>query len=73
MASEWCLHEFETAAQAGIPIKPIKISESRLVPPPYLSALYEKTAGDPVYLDLTSRHAPQKLRELAEDMVQITT
>lgn len=70
MASEWCLREFETAAEAGIPMKPIKVTEGRLVPPPYLKKLYEEKAGEPVYLDITSRHAPQKLRELAEDMAQ---
>jgi hypothetical protein len=69
MTSEWCLREFETAAEAGISMKPIKITKSRLVPPPYMKKLYKKTAGDPVYLDMTSRHAPQKLRELAEDMI----
>lgn len=69
MTSEWCLREFETAAEARISMKPIKITKSRLVPPPYLKKLYKKTAGDPVYLDMTSRHAPQKLRELAEDMI----
>jgi len=72
MASEWCLREFETAAEEGIPIKPIKITEGRLVPPPYLKKLYEEKAGEPVYLDVTSRNAPQKLRELAEDMAQGT-
>jgi len=70
MASEWCLREFETAAEEGIPIKPIKITEGRLVPPPYLKKLYEEKAGEPVYLDITARNAPQKLRELAEDMAQ---
>jgi hypothetical protein len=70
MASEWCLREFETAAEAGIPMKPIKITDGRLVPPPYLKKLYEEKAGEPVYLDIASRHAPQKLRELAEDMAQ---
>lgn len=70
MTSDWCLREFETAAKAGIPIKPIKISEGRLVPPPYLKQLYEEKAGEPVYLDITSRHAPQKLREFAEEMIQ---
>jgi TIR domain len=68
MASEWCLREFEIAADAGIPMKPIKIKEAGLVPPPYLKKLYEEKAGEPVYLDMTSRHAPQKLREMAEDM-----
>jgi hypothetical protein len=70
MTSEWCLKEFEAAAEAGIPMRPVKISEGRLVPPPYLRKLYEQKAGEPVYLDMTSHHAPQKLRELADDMVQ---
>jgi hypothetical protein len=68
MASEWCLREFEAAAEAGIPMRPIKITEERLVPPPYLKKLYEEKAGEPVYLDITARHAPQKLREMAQEM-----
>jgi len=70
MTSEWCLKEFEAAAEAGIPMRPVKISEGRLLPPPYLRELYDQKAGEPVYLDMTSRHAPQKLRELADDMVR---
>ena len=69
MTSEWCLREFETAAEARISMKPIKNTKSRLVPPPHLKKRYQKTAGDPIYLVMTSRHAPQKLRELAEDMI----
>lgn len=68
LASEWCLKEFEVAAQAGIPMRPMKIVEGTLVPPPYLKSLYETRAGDPVYLDLTSRDAPRRLREMAEAM-----
>ena len=49
-------------------MRPIKIVEGQLVPPPYLKGVYATRAGDPVYLDLTSRHAPKKLREMAEEM-----
>jgi hypothetical protein len=73
MSSEWCLKEFEVAAEAGVPMRPIKISEGRLVAPPYLRELYEDKAGEPVYLDMTSRHAPHKLRELADDMIRSAT
>jgi hypothetical protein len=68
LTSEWCLREFETAADARVAMRPIKIVEGPLVPPPYLKSLYESRAGDPVYLDLTSRHAPEKLRQMAEGM-----
>lgn len=68
LVSEWCLKEFEVAAEAGIPMRPIKITAGTLVPPPYLKSLYETRAGDPVYLDLTSREAPRRLREMAEEM-----
>jgi hypothetical protein len=68
VSSDWCLKEFETAADAGIPMRPIKISEGRLVPPPYLKKIYDEKAGEPVYLDMTSREAPAKLRAMAEEM-----
>jgi hypothetical protein len=71
VTSDWCLKEFETAAESGIPMRPIKISEGRLVPPPYLQKLYEEKAGEPVYLDMTSREAPSKLRQMAEGMVPV--
>lgn len=68
MASPWCLKEFETAAEAGIPMRPVKITEGRLVPPPALKKLYDEKAGEPVYLDMNSRDAPARLREMADAM-----
>ncbi len=68
MASPWCLKEFETAAEAGIPMRPVKIAEGRLVPPPALKTLYDEKAGEPVYLDMNSRDAPARLREMADAM-----
>lgn len=68
MSSQWCLKEFEAAAEAGIPMRPVKITEDRLVPPPALKKLYEEKAGEPVYLDMNSRDAPARLREMADAM-----
>lgn len=70
LASERCLEEFELAAQAGVPMRALKLTEGRLVPPPHLRALYDQYAGSAVYLDMTARDAPHKLRELAESMLR---
>lgn len=62
VTSDWCLREFETAAKAQVPMRPLKISAEPLIPPPYLKDLYERMAGEPVFLDMHSRHAPARLR-----------
>jgi hypothetical protein len=68
VTSDWCLREFETAAEARVPMRPLKISAEPLTPPPYLKDLYERMAGEPVFLDMHSRHAPARLRQMAEEM-----
>ncbi len=68
MTSPWCLNEFETAADAGVAIVPVKTTAGRLVPPPDMQRLFEDKAGEPLYLDLTSRGYLNELRELAMRM-----
>jgi hypothetical protein len=68
VTSDWCLREFETAAEARVPMRPLKISAEPLTPPPYLKDLYERMAGEPVFLDMHSRRAPARLRQMAEEM-----
>jgi len=70
VTSDWCLQEFEAAAEAGVAMRPIKITAETLVLPPYLKDLYDRVAGEPVYLDMQSRHAPARLREMAEEMAR---
>lgn len=68
MSSPWCLREFETAADSGIEIVPVKTSAGRLVAPPDMARLFAEKAGEPRYLDLTQRGYLDELRDLARRM-----
>ena len=68
MSSSWCLREFELAAELGLKIVPVKISPGRLVAPPNMLKLFNEKAGDPKYLDLTSRGYLDELRKIVTEM-----
>lgn len=68
MSSPWCLKEFELAADNEIIIIPVKTTPDNLVPPPSMRKLFDDKAGEPMYLDLTSRGYLDELRELVNEM-----
>lgn len=68
MSSPWCLNEFQTAAEAGVTIIPVKTTPGRLVPPPDMRQLFADQAGEPLYLDLTARGYLDELRDMAARM-----
>lgn len=67
-ASAWCVRELETAADLGLEIRPIKISEGELYLPPHLESLYRERLGEPIYLDLQHRDPTTRLAELARQI-----
>lgn len=67
--SEWCIQEFELAANAGAKIMPVKVSAGELVMPPHIRRLYREQLGEPVFLDMRGRNPVAKLRDLAQQMV----
>ncbi len=67
--SEWCIQEFELAADAGVKIMPVKVSAGELIMPPHIRRLYREQLGEPVFLDMRGRNPVAKLRELAQQMV----
>lgn len=67
-ASTWCIHELETAADLGLKIRPIKISDGELYLPPHLQSLYRERLGEPIYLDLRRRDPTARLAELAQQI-----
>ena len=69
-ASPWCIRELEAAADKGIELLPIKVSEGELALPPHLRDLYEGRLGEPVFLDIRKRDPSVKLAELAEQMLE---
>ena len=72
MSSPWCLNEFELAAESGVEIIPVKTTAGRLVAPPDMRKLFEGKAGEPLYLDLTSRGYLNELRDMAARMAGVT-
>ena len=68
MSSPWCLREFELAADNEIRIIPVKTTLDRLVPPPDMRKLFDEKAGEPKYLDLTTRGYLDELRQLVNEM-----
>lgn len=68
MSSPWCLREFELAADNEVTIIPIKTTPGRLVPPPDMRNIFDEKAGEPMFLDLTSRGYLNQLRELVDEM-----
>lgn len=68
LTSEWCLREFETAARARLPMRPIRVLPGELVPPPYLEEAFEQNAADALYIDIASHDAPHQMRELAQEL-----
>ena len=71
--SQWCIQEFELAANAGIDFVPIKVSAEDLVMPPHIHNLYHKQLGEPVYLDLRGHNPLDQLRALAQQMTVDST
>jgi hypothetical protein len=69
-ASPWCIRELEAAADKGIELLPIKVSEGDLALPPHVRDLYEGRLGEPVFLDIRRRDPSAKLAELAEQMLE---
>jgi len=67
--SEWCIQEFELAANAGLKIMPVKVSAGELIMPPHIRRLYREQLGEPVFLDMRGRNPVAKLRDLAQQMV----
>jgi hypothetical protein len=68
-ASPWCIRELEAAADEGIEVLPIKVSEGDLALPPHVRNLYEGRLGEPIFLDIRRRDPTAKLAELAEQML----
>ena len=68
-ASPWCIRELEVAADEGVQVIPIKVSEGNLVLPPHLRQLYQERLGEPVFLDIRRRDPSTRLAELATQML----
>jgi hypothetical protein len=66
--SEWCIQEFELAADARVKIMPVKVSAGELIMPPHIRRLYREQLGEPVFLDMRGRNPVAKLRDLARQM-----
>jgi hypothetical protein len=68
-SSPWCIRELEKAADEGVKLIPVKVSEGELTLPPHLKNLYEERLGEPVFLDIRKRDPSLKLAEVAEQMI----
>ena len=67
-SSPWCIRELEAAADEGIEVLPIKVSEGDLALPPHIRNLYEGKLQEPVFLDIRRRDPTAKLADLAAQM-----
>jgi len=70
LASQWCMREFQYAADAEIDIRPVKYTTESLPFPPQFRELFEEQLGSPVYLDVNSGNLPQRVHDLAREMAQ---
>lgn len=64
--SDWCARELHAAADAGIPVVPVKFSFEKLVVPRRLRDVYEILLGDPLMVDLRRADAEDQLLALAK-------
>lgn len=63
--SAWCLRELEQARRRGIAIRPVKVEEGRLLPPPHLREAAAEILDRAVYVDLRGRDPIRQLDDLA--------
>lgn len=68
--SRWCMKELEIAAEANVPVAPVKISFDELIVSPGLRDLYERKLGDPLMLDLRRADAEDRLLALADKLAR---
>jgi hypothetical protein len=68
--SEWCVDEFEIAAQAAGKVIPIKVSDELPAMPPHIRTIYREKLGDPVFLDLRGRNPVAQLDTLARQILE---
>lgn len=63
--SAWCLRELEAARGRGVPIRPIKVEEGRLIAPPHMRTTAAAIVDEAVYLDLRGRDPIAQLDDFA--------
>jgi hypothetical protein len=69
MTSGWCLREFETALERGVPIRPVKVQEGKLITPPHLRKVMAPILDTTVYVDLRGREPVVQLEDFAASLV----
>lgn len=67
--SAWCLRELELARRRGVDIRPVKVEEGRLLPPPHLREAAAEVLDRAVYVDLRGRDPIRQLDDLANALV----
>lgn len=63
--SAWCLRELEAARERGVAIRPVKVEEGRLVPPPHMRDMAAPILDGAVYVDLRGRDPITQLDDFA--------
>ncbi len=66
--SAWCLRELEVARKKGVVIRPVKVEEGRLVPPPHMRETATTILDQAVYVDLRGRDPITQLDDLATSL-----
>lgn len=66
--SAWCLRELQEARRRRIPVRPMKLQEGRLIPPPHIRKTASEILDEAVYLDLRGRDPITQLDDFARQL-----
>lgn len=65
--SEWCVKEFELAAQSSnLTMLPIKVTEKKMTMPPHFKRIYKDILNEPLFLDIRKKDPISHIKRLAE-------